>query len=135
MSFPVDKDRKDRCDAPYSVLRGAKQAIGTLTTAASYQIPAEVKKHIKDVVLTTSTDGTRIYFPCPFKEAEAIVALKTVEASAVAAIADLRYGEQKRKIEVNLEQTACFLFSTYIATIGGLWKQDPDVTSKLKSMR
>ena len=80
----------------------------------------------------TATDGAQIYFPCPFKETEAAVALKTIEACAVAAIADLRYGEQRRKIEVNLEQTATFLFSTYIATIAGLGKQDPNVKSKLK---
>ena len=56
-----------------------------------------------------------------------------MEASVLAAIADLRYGKQERRIEVNMERTAAFLFSTYIATIGGLGKQDPDVKAKLKS--
>jgi hypothetical protein len=57
-----------------------------------------------------------------------------VEASVVAALADLRFphNEQKRRIEIDLERTATFLFSTYIATIGGLGKQDPKVKSKLK---
>jgi hypothetical protein len=116
----------------YSVLDGAKKAMAALKEAAKNQLPAEILRHLQDVQLTTATDGTKIYFPCPFKETEATVALKSIEACAVAAIADLRYGESSRKIEVNLERTATFLFSTYIATIAGKGKQDPDVKLKLK---
>ncbi|TGO81189.1 hypothetical protein BPOR_1289g00010 [Botrytis porri] len=117
---------------PYSVITGSQEATQTLQQLVSSELPSEVLKHLEDVTYTTATDGTQIYFPCPFKETEATVALKSVEASVVAAIADLRYGEQKRKIEINLEQTATFLFSTYIATIAGMNKQHPDVKSKLK---
>ncbi|TGO43823.1 hypothetical protein BOTNAR_1190g00010 [Botryotinia narcissicola] len=116
----------------YSVINGSQEATRTLQQLVSSELPSEVLKHLEDVTYTTATDGTQIYFPCPFKETEATVALKSVEASVVAAIADLRYGEQKRKIEINLEQTATFLFSTYIATIAGMNKQHPDVKSKLK---
>lgn len=118
--------------APYSVINGCEHATEQLRKAAGDQLPTEIIEHLQDVALATTTDGTQIYFPCPFKETEAAVALKTIEACAVAAIADLRYGEQRRKIEINLEQTATFLFSTYIATIAGLGKQDPNVKSKLK---
>ncbi|ESZ91270.1 hypothetical protein SBOR_8337 [Sclerotinia borealis F-4128] len=117
---------------PYSVIDGTKEAIRTLRESTGSELPLEILKHLEDVTFTTATDGTQIYFPCPFKETEATVALKSIEASVVAAIADLRYGEQKRKIEINLEQTATFLFSTYIATIAGMNKQHPDVKSKLK---
>ncbi|KAF5873441.1 putative caib baif family enzyme protein [Botrytis fragariae] len=117
---------------PYSVINGSQEATRTLQQLVSSELPSEVLKHLEDVTYTTATDGTQIYFPCPFKETEATVALKSVEASVVAAIADLRYGEEKRKIEINLEQTATFLFSTYIATIAGMNKQHPDVKSKLK---
>ncbi|KAM0136703.1 hypothetical protein ACHAP3_004452 [Botrytis cinerea] len=117
---------------PYSVINGSQEATRTLQQLVSSELPSEVLKHLEKVTYTTATDGTQIYFPCPFKETEATVALKSVEASVVAAIADLRYGEQKRKIEINLEQTATFLFSTYIATIAGMNKQHPDVKSKLK---
>ncbi|TEY80412.1 hypothetical protein BOTCAL_0038g00100 [Botryotinia calthae] len=117
---------------PYSVIIGSREATQTLQQLVSSEVSLEVLKHLEDVTYTTATDGTQIYFPCPFKETEATVALKSVEASVVAAIADLRYGEQKRKIEINLEQTATFLFSTYIATIAGMNKQHPDVKSKLK---
>ncbi|KAF7852446.1 hypothetical protein EAF04_010986 [Stromatinia cepivora] len=117
---------------PYSVIGGSQEATRKLQQLVGGEIPSEVLKHLEDVTYTTATDGTQIYFPCPFKETEATVALKSVEASVVAAIADLRYGEQRRKIEINLEQTATFLFSTYIATIAGMNKQHPDVKSKLK---
>lgn len=117
---------------PYSVIDGAKEATRTLQQLTGNELPSEILKHLENVTFTTATDGTQIYFPCPFKETEATVALKSVEASVVAAIGDLRYGEQKRKIEINLEQTAIFLFSTYIATIAGMNKQHPDVKSKLK---
>ena len=117
----------------YSVIDGAKKATTELQKVGRDQLPPEILKHLQDVQLTTATDGTQIYFPCPFKETEATVALKSIEASAVAAIADIRYGEERRKIEINLERTATFLFSTYIATIAGLGKQDPKVKSKLKS--
>lgn len=121
--------------APYSVLDGSKNAIQFLREVAGDQIPSEFAQHLEDVNLTTATDGTQIYFPCPFKETEATVALKSVEASAVAALAQLRFPNDtpKRKIEVDLERTATFLFSTYIATIAGMGKQDPNVKSKLKS--
>lgn len=118
----------------YSVINGSQEATRALQQLVSSELPSEVLKHLEDVSYTTATDGTQIYFPCPFKETEATVALKSVEASVVAAIADLRYGEQKRKIDINLEQTATFLFSTYIATIAGMNKQNPDVKSKLKGI-
>lgn len=122
--------------SPYSVLEGSKKATKALQDLVADQLLPEFAEHLKDVTLTTATDGTQIYFPCPFKETEATVALKSVEASVVAALANLRYpnGERTRKIEVDLEQTATFLFSTYIATIGGLGKQDPNVKAKLKGV-
>ncbi len=121
--------------ASYSVLDGSRKATHFLRQVAGDQIPSEFAQHLEDVTLTTATDGTQIYFPCPFKETEATVALKSVEASAVAALAHLRFPNEplKRKIEVDLERTATFLFSTYIATIAGMGKQEPNVKSKLKS--
>ena len=116
----------------YSVIDGAKEATRALLNSAANELPSEVLDHLEDVTITTTTDGTQIYFPCPFKETEAAVALKSIEACVVAAIADLRYGVQRRKIEIELEKTATFLFSTYIATISGLGKQDANVKSKLK---
>lgn len=116
----------------YSVSAGAKIAVDSLKGVVGDQLPAEVLEHLDHVTFSAaSKDG--LYFPCPFKESEASGALKAVEASVLATLADLRYGKQKRKIDINMERTAAFLFSTYIATIGGLGKQDPEVKAKLKS--
>jgi hypothetical protein len=118
----------------YSVIDGSKKATQALRQIAGSQLPPEILQHLEDVTLTTATDGTQIYFPCPFKETEATVALKSLEACAAAALAQLRYPNdtKPRKIEVDLELAATFLFSTYIAKIGGLGKQDPTVKAKLK---
>lgn len=122
-------------EAGYSVVDGARHAIAVLLESCSAQLPSGLTEHLKDVVFSTATDGRAIYFPCPFKETEASAALKAIEGSAIAAIADARFGKQKRKIDVNLERTAGFLFSTYIATIGGMSKADPAVKAKLKGER
>jgi hypothetical protein len=117
---------------PYSMASGARQALKDLRSLVGDQLSPEVNFHLDKVLFSTCSDGHKIYFPCPFKENEAAASLKAVEAAVVAAIADLRYGAQRRKIDVNLEKTAAFLFSTYVATIGGLGKGDPGVKSKLK---
>lgn len=64
---------------PYSVIDGCKHGTEALRKAAGEQLPPELLQHIKDVTLVTATDGTQIYFPCPFKETEAAVALKTMK--------------------------------------------------------
>jgi hypothetical protein len=62
-----------------------KRAVETLTEAAKDQLPAATLKHLLVVQLSSATNGTRICFPYPSKEAEATVALKSIEACAVAA--------------------------------------------------
>jgi hypothetical protein len=119
----------------YSVRGGIAKAIDVLKRETDGQLPTAFQQYLQDVTFTSATDEGQLYFPCPFKETEAVAALKATEASAVAAIADLRFGKQQRKVEVNLEKTAAFLFSTYMATIGGLSKGHPQVKSKLKGAR
>ena len=80
----------------YSVLDGARKATETLRKLAVDQLPPESFQHLDGVTLTTTTDGTQIYFPCPFKETEALVALKSVEASVAAAIAALRFPDEEQ---------------------------------------
>lgn len=116
----------------YSVPGGAREAVESLKTVARDELPKEVIENLENVSFSTASDEG-LYFPCPFKESEACGALKAVEASLIAAISDIRYGKQERRIDVNMERTASFLFSTYIATIGGMNKQHPDVKAKLKS--
>jgi hypothetical protein len=117
----------------YSVLDETQRALETLLRAAKCQIPPELKQTIRDVSFTKAHMGIPD-FPCPFKETEATGALKAVEGGIASAIADLVLGQQHRKVTVDLERTACFLFSTYLATIDGYDKGNPKSKAMLKSM-
>lgn len=80
-----------------------------------------------------ATENTRgPYFPCPLKETETIGALKAVEAAVAAGIANERYGNQDRQLIVDLERASCYLFATYICTVKGMTKGDPNVKAVLK---
>ncbi|KAL4940767.1 hypothetical protein BDV06DRAFT_230120 [Aspergillus oleicola] len=95
-------------------------------------LPQEVVSGQDAVSFTSSHD--QIYFPIPFKETETLAALKGIEGSVAAAIADLRYGStaQKRNITVNLERATAFGCQAYMAKVDGLSKLDPEVKRKLK---
>lgn len=95
-------------------------------------LPSEVSAN-KDAVSFYSA-ANEIYYPIPFKETETIAALKGVEGSVAAAIADLRYGQpaQKRNVKVSLEKATCFGCQAYMAKVDGLGKLDAGVRAKLK---
>ncbi|KAB5540451.1 CAIB/BAIF family protein [Coniochaeta sp. 2T2.1] len=101
-----------------------------LQHARELQLPEDVEGKVQSLEFTTEKDQP--YFPIPFKETETSAALKAVEALVASSIADLRFGKRQRHIEINLEQTTCFLFQTYLSTIDGLGKYSPGVKSKLK---
>jgi hypothetical protein len=119
-------------DAPYSQLDEIKKARETLLDKAYDQIPLECIQLAKDVAFTNLSHGLPD-FPCPFKENEAIAALKAVEAGIAASIANLAIGEADREAIVNVQRASCFLFSAYLATIGGHNKADPKSKTLLKS--
>jgi hypothetical protein len=96
-------------------------------------LPAEVLAN-KDRV-SFSTSHNEIYYPIPFKETETLAALKGIEGSVAAAIADLRFGRnaKPRGVQVSLESATAFGCQAYMAKVDGLSKLDPNVKSKLKS--
>ncbi|CAI7584778.1 unnamed protein product [Penicillium glandicola] len=98
-----------------------------------FDLPPEVLAN-KDRV-SFSTSHNEIYFPIPFKETETLAALKAIEGSVAAAIADLRFGAgaEPRGIQVNLEAATAFGCQAYMAKVDGLSKLDPAVKSKLKN--
>ncbi|KKK21770.1 hypothetical protein P175DRAFT_0501325 [Aspergillus ochraceoroseus IBT 24754] len=100
--------------------------------AESLNLPAEVVSN-QDAVSFYSAHN-QIYYPIPFKETETLAALKGVEGSVAAAIADLRYGQaaQKRNVKVSLERATAFGCQAYMAKVDGLSKLDPEVKKKLK---
>lgn len=117
----------------FSTLKGCREALDTLKSLAQGQIPNECIPLVGKVNFDTVNDDSP-YFPCPLKETEAISALKAVEAGVAASIANLIYGEQERKMTVDIERATCFLFSTYLCMVRGMNKADPKVKACLKGL-
>ncbi|KAJ8110200.1 hypothetical protein OPT61_g6892 [Boeremia exigua] len=115
----------------YSLLEGTKTALEQVLLKAKDNLPREALPHISRIHFSTANTGSP-YFPSPLKQTEAITALKAVEAGVAAAIADLKDGSTTRSIDVDLERATAFLFSTYLATVGGMDKAHPKVKKLLK---
>lgn len=119
----------------------SKEASNILTThlasdLSRLNIPIDlVKKHLDAVSFTSTTE--QVYFPIAFKETETLAALKALEGSVAAAIADVRFGAKSdgsgRQVHISLEKATAFAFQAYVATIGGLGKLDPGVKALLKN--
>jgi hypothetical protein len=118
---------------PYTLLQGTEQALKHLLEKARGQLPEACLSHVDNVQFSTANTGSP-YFPSSLKQTEAISALKAVEASVAASIADLRTGSKDRSIRVDLERASAFLFSTYLATVGGMNKAHPKVKKLLKGL-
>jgi hypothetical protein len=106
----------------YSVTRGTRGALNLLLKLAKAHLSEESLQFLlnNDVVFQTSKPELPA-FPCPLKQTEAIAALKAVEASVAASIANLRYGAKQRRLVVDVDSSSCFLFSTYLATVAGTY--------------
>jgi hypothetical protein len=115
----------------YTLLNGTRTALEQLIAKAKENLPEECLPHISRIHFSTANTGSP-YFPSPLKQTEAITALKAVEAGVASAIADLQHGAKARSIDVDLERATAFLFSTYLATVGGMDKANPMVKKLLK---
>lgn len=113
------------------LLAGTETALEQLLAKAKDNLPEECLSHIEHVQFSTANTGSP-YFPSPLKQTEAISALKAVEAGVASAIADLQHGQASRSIVVDVERATAFLFSTYLATVGGFDKSNPRAKELLK---
>lgn len=113
------------------LLDGTREALTHLLAQVQGHLPDEAVSHIHNVNFSTANTGSP-YFPSPLKQTEAISALKAVEAGLAASIADLANCAPQRTINVDLERATAFLFSTYLATVGGMDKGHPKVKKLLK---
>jgi hypothetical protein len=130
----LNGSHKSNGTTSYSMLEETKKALEALLKLAKCQIPLECQQAIRDVTFTTANTGTPD-FPCPFKETETAGALKAIEAGIASSIADLSLGPKKREASVDLVRASAFLFSTYLATIGGFNKGQSKAKALLKSMQ
>ena len=115
----------------YSLKVGAASALKDLLQISKHEIPDEINARAQEVKFHSVEGDGRISTPCPFKETEAVSALKAVEAAFIAAIADQRYRAEARKITIDFERAVCFLFAAYLCEIDGMNKAHPNVKSKL----
>ncbi|KAL4874759.1 CoA-transferase family III domain-containing protein [Aspergillus karnatakaensis] len=119
--------------ASYSPVKETGRIFSFLCDQAGHlNLPDEVVAGRDAVSFNSAHD--QIYYPIPFKETETLAALKGIEGSVAAAIADLRYGSagQRRTVKVNLERATAFGCQAYMAKVDGLSKLDPEVKKKLK---
>lgn len=114
-----------------TLLAGTHAALQQLLAKTKENLPQEAIQHILQVNFSTANTGSP-YFPSPLKQTEAISALKAVEAGIASTIAGLREDHNSRKINVDLERATAFLFSTYLATVGGFDKSNPKAQAFLK---
>ncbi|KAE8383663.1 CoA-transferase family III domain-containing protein [Aspergillus bertholletiae] len=118
-------------ESVYSPLRETGRIFSYLCDQAEcLNLPSEVVGNKDAVSFDSSYD--EVYYPIPFKETETLAALKGIEGSVAAGIANLRYGLQKRDVKVNLERATAFACQAYMAKVDGLSKLDPEVKKKLK---
>lgn len=118
----------------YSSKAEARRILGTLLVEIDHvSLPPIVASTASSHVdFTAERDAP--YFPIPFKETETAAALKAIEGSVAASLADLKTDRQgrRRTVSVNLEKTTAFLCQAYLAKVGGLGKLDPEVKALLK---
>ena len=127
----AERDHASATTHDNTLLTGTKSALQQLLAKAKDNLPEESLPHIAKVRFSTANTGSP-YFPSSLKQTEAISALKAVEAGVAAAIVDLHNSSKSRQINVDLERATAFLFSTYLATVGGLNKSNPEVKKLLK---
>jgi hypothetical protein len=124
-------------NTPYSSIEETKaifELLFSLYPDDVISLPPEIRELRNNVRFKSARDSP--YFPVPFKETETGAALKAIEGSLAAALADLKAGGQRsdRNVTIDLEKTTAFLFQAYLATVDGLEKLDPAVKAKLKGM-
>lgn len=95
-------------------------------------LPPEVASRRGKIRFTAERDLP--YFPIPFKETETAAALKAIEGTVAALLAETSDDGSAKdaQVRVSLEKTTAFLFQAYLARVGGLGKLDKEVKALLK---
>jgi len=114
----------------FSILNSTWDALRKLTTDPLLPLPPEVKALVSK---TTFTNESEPVLPCPFRQLEAVAALKAIEGAVANAIGKVRFGVDQDVI-IDLQHATLFLLMAYIAKVDGLGKQDSAVKGKLKGI-
>ncbi|KAK4167583.1 CoA-transferase family III domain-containing protein [Cladorrhinum sp. PSN259] len=123
---------RSKSTRPHSVIQGSRVALDSLLNLCRTEIPSNFLPLTRNVKITsTSGNGDQVHFPSPLKEQDVTAAVKALEACAVGAISNLRYGTARRGIKVDLDKISGFLMSAYLTTVDGMDKQDPRVKERI----
>lgn len=118
----------------FSSTQEAERILDVLSTRFAQEetsLPKAAVDKLKDVAFKSTRNLP--YFPIPLKETETAAALKAIEGAVASCLVDLREGSSKdRAISIDLEKTTAFLFQTYLSTVGGYGKLQPEAKKFLK---
>ena len=107
----------------YSMSEEAQRILAVIGATAG--LPNEILGLLDNVQFVGSR--RQPYFPIPFKETEVSAALKAIEGCLVCAVADRR-----APVIIDLDRTTAFLCQTYLSTVDGYHKNDPESKRYLK---
>ena len=115
----------------YDTVTAAKTTFKHLLQDQTIALSGELRNSASKVKITGP--GGEPAIPSPWKEAEAITALKALEASLAIALGRLRYPELgEQTAEIDSDHATAFLFMSYLSTLDGFGKWDKRVVPKLK---
>lgn len=116
-------------DTDYSVPGVATETFVELLNDPRLAIPDAVKEAAKKV----SFDGTAVPFLCvPSKFAEAIAAVKGLEAAFAGAIAQQRFNVDAGQVVIDTDHAALFVFSAFSTTLNGKPSLDRAASAHLR---
>jgi hypothetical protein len=115
--------------ASYSTLLESKLAFNKLIEDQSLPLSPEIRALASKVNIHGEEDWPVI--PTLWREAEAITALKSLEAAVAMALGKVRYSIDQTA-EIDMDHSTIFLFMSYLSTIDGFGKWDPRSLERLK---
>lgn len=93
-------------------------------------VPADIGRNFNKVSFVNGSDD--LVLPVKLREAEAIAALKGIEAAIAIEISNKRFGKSDEAATIDIQHSLMFLFSTYLSSVNGYTKLDPKAKTFLK---
>lgn len=119
------------CSEPYDTVSASKEVFYSLLKDPTLPLPEAVRSLGANVKILGL--GRHPTIPSPWKEAEAITALKALEAALAIALGRLRYPELGyQQAEIDSDHATAFLFMSYLSRIDGTGKWDSGSVKRLK---
>jgi hypothetical protein len=122
-------------DEPYDTVAESIKIFSTLLSDPKLGLPREITSQAAHIQIHGI--GGRPTIPTPWRETEAITAIKALEACIALAIAELRFPSGKQRppasASIDADHATVSLFMSYLSTINGFGKWDKRSLPYLKS--